>query len=350
MAEWHARFERDARFRHAVEAEYDGAYDVGDALWWLDHPTADGPSGEPAPRRALAGLQRAAFARPAGAGEEAKALAAQSELEAIGTSLESERAETERAVAESLTTLDARPAVRRRTTVLLAGAFIAAGCLAGAAAFVATTVIASQSAASGAGTAADGNSVGAGTGNSAGSGANGAPGDNAAGSAADGAGTAAADGGSSYSATGGDGSADPTPRLTAAPYPNFPPGIGADSYSAIFSHGQLVADLPPSEPAQELLVSTFRALNVSQNSPGAVYAAVSTSNQVCLVVYGNPVDYGYTCDAVDRVATRGLQVSLSTRDYRDPDTGLVTPGVGLSVRWLPDGALTLDSSVPYDRD
>ncbi|RFA16310.1 hypothetical protein B7R21_02735 [Subtercola boreus] len=349
MTDWHARFERDARFRHAVEAEYDGAYDVGDALWWLDHPSADCPSGEPAPRRALAGLQRAAFARPSGAGEEVRALAAQSELDAIGTSLESERAETERALAEALATLDARPAMRRRTTVLLAGAFIAAGCLAGAAVFVATTVIASQSAAGGAGIAADGDSAGKSVGNSA----NGAPGDNgdnAAESAADGAGTAAADGGSSYSATGGDGSAAPTPRLTAAPYPNFPPGIGADSYSAVFSHGQLVADLPPSEPAQELLVSTFRALNVSQNSPGAVYAAISSSNQVCLVVYGNPVDYGYTCDDVDRVATRGLQVSLATRDYRDPDSGLVTPGVGLSVRWLPDGALTLDSSVPYDRD
>ncbi|MDF2442173.1 MAG: hypothetical protein JWR01_376 [Subtercola sp.] len=370
MTEWHARFERDARFRQAVEAEYDGAYDVGDALWWLDHPAADAPSGEPSPRRMLTGLQRAAFARPSGAGEEARAVAARGELETIGAALESERAEAERAVDEALSALDARPAVRRRTTVLLAGAFIAVGCLAGAAVFVATTMIASESAGgstsagtdassgagSGAGTTADGdgagNSASSGSAGSAGSGTDGAPGDNgdnAADSAADGAGTAAVDGGSSYNATGGT-SATAAPRLTAAPYPNFPPGVGADSYAAIFSHGQLVADLPPSEPAGELLVSTFRALNIGQNSPGAVYAAVNTANQVCLVVYGNPVDYGYTCDNVDRVSTRGLQVSLATRDHRDPVSGLVTPGVGLSARWLPDGALTLDSSVPYDRD
>ncbi|RFA10675.1 hypothetical protein B7R54_16780 [Subtercola boreus] len=353
MTGWHARFERDARFRQAVETEYEGPYDVGDAVWWLDHPSDDAPSGEPSPRRVLSALQRDAFARPAGAGDESRSLEALAELQSLTAALDADRDETQRAVDEALAVLDARPALRRRTTVLLAGAFIAAGCLAGGAVFAATSVIATGGFGGGAGSSADGGSSSTnGPGGSAGGGpgtSQGDNGDNAAEAAADGAGTAA-DGGSSYSATGGDGSAAPAPRLTAAPYPNFPPGVGADSYAAIFSHGQLVADLPPSEPAAELLVATFRALNIGQNSPGAVYAAVNTSNQVCLVVYGNPVDYGYTCDDVDRVATSGLQVSLATRDHTDPASGVVTPGVGLSARWLPDGALTLDSSLPYDRD
>lgn len=343
MSEWHARFERDARFRRAVEAEYEGAHDVGDAIWWLDHPSHGAPSGQPSPRCALADLERAAFARPADAGGEARAIAARGELEAIAVTLRADRAEAQRAVDEALRALDARPALRRRTTVLLAGAVIAAGCLAGIAAFAATTVIASQSAGGGSGSASQ-------SGDGA-DGAGGAPGDNgnnAAEAAADGAGSSA-DGGSSYSATGG---ADevPVPGLTAAPYPNFPPGIGADSYAVIFSRAQVLADLPPSEPSNGLLTQTFRALSIGQNSPGAVYAAVNTSSQVCLVVYGNLTDSGYTCDEADLVAARGLQVSLTTRDHRDPASGLVTPGVGLSARWQPDGAVTVDSSLPYDRD
>ena len=34
----------------------------------------------------------------------------------------------------------------------------------------------------------------------------------------------------------------------------------------------------------------------------------------------------------------------------DPATGVVTPGISLSARWMPDGQFVLDQSQPYDRD
>ncbi|RFA18042.1 hypothetical protein [Subtercola boreus] len=347
MSDWYARFERDAAFREAVAEAYAGRHDVGDALWWLEHPELDAPSGTASPLAPLAGLQRAAYGRPdaggsavrgeaggaggrvpgeaGGAGErEGRALEV---LQAFEAMIERDRRDTLEAVDAAVP--DARPEHGRRRTFVVAGAIVAAVCLAGGLALAAAAVF------------------GGGAG----------PGSSSAGSASQGeaGSTSAPDrSGTSYGTAGENGAADSStaaaaPALTASPFPNFPPGIGADSYAAIFSQPQSAADLPPEPLPVDLRPASFRSLSSGQYTAGAVYAAVNTANEVCLVVYGNATDYGTTCANVAVVAARGLQVSLTTTDHRD-QTGLLVPAVALSARWEPDGNFTLDQSTPYDRD
>lgn len=382
MTDWWSRFECDAAFRQAAIDAYEGRHDVRDAVWWVEHPESAAPSGAPAPLAPLADLQRAAFARPRGDGEQARTVAHLRELEAFREMVESDRDVTLAALAEAQAVLDARPAQRRRVG-LLVGGLAAAVCLAGVLAFGAVAVFAPGGAAgalplfgssddggggNGAGTG-DGSGAGTGGGSSGGSGSS----DSVpiTGNAPAGAGTfgtdgsssngSADDGGSSYGATLGDPAASgtdsdaaaatsaPAPALTAPPYPNFPPGVGGDSYAAIFTHPQSEADLPPLPVPEGLVGETFRVLTVSQNTAGAAYAAISTENMVCLVVYGSPLEYSYSCDDATGVGAHGLQSSLSTRDRRDPATGVLHPAIALSARWQPDGNFTLDQSTPYTR-
>ncbi|PPF81908.1 hypothetical protein C5B96_09970 [Subtercola sp. Z020] len=358
MTDWWARFERDAAFRQATIDAYDGRHDVADAVWWVEHPESVAPSGAPAALAPLADLQRAAFARPNDA-DPGGTVSNLRELEAFRGMVEADRSETLAALEEAQAVLDARPAQRRRVG-LLVGGLAAAVCVAGALAFGAVAVFAPGGSAGafplfgagGASGSADGGGVDA-----AGSGAD------AGGSGAGSGGGSIGDGGSSYGATLGDpaasgtgtdggvdgGGGAPEPALTAAPYPNFPPDTGAASYADIFAREQGAADRPPEPLPDGLVGETFRLLSGGQNTAGAVYVAVSTERMVCLVVYGSPLEYTYSCDTATGVGAHGLQSSISTRDRTDPATGALNPAIALSARWHPDGTFTLDRSTPYAR-
>lgn len=69
------------QFAAAFTAAYRGRHEAGDALWWLEHPSTEGPSGAHSPTAELAPIRNAAYAR----GADAAAHEALERLEAQAT-------------------------------------------------------------------------------------------------------------------------------------------------------------------------------------------------------------------------------------------------------------------------
>ncbi|MEA9984102.1 hypothetical protein [Subtercola sp. RTI3] len=358
--DWFANAAAHDDFLARFTSAYRGRHQALDALWWNSHPETAAPSGALAPARRLPALQRTVFARPVhtpfastpAAADSAEAALDLQSLErelagdrlafdlALAHALKAEHPEPSQASAPHVpanhggpapTTsvcgdhvppsrpaagLDtaarhhpATPAQRRRTgrsarhgdalarwgvlAALVVAVFLAAGSLASAAISRATAGASSSAFAS----------TGASTG---------------AGSAA---------------------TAPATASASAAD--------AANSYAVIFTHAQIMIDVPPL-PLQfpsHMVPDSFRALSRGEFSNGSAYAAHDVDGNICLVVYGNASDYATSCASEAAVAAGGLQLSMSTSAALNPSTHSVDSAtVDLLARWNPDGSFTIGTT------
>lgn len=89
-------FVANTEFAAAVRTAYRGRHDVRDAIWWLDHPSLEGPTGAISPAEGRDELERAAYSR-AGATDPAWADA----LQRLDAELAEDRTATRDAIAEA---------------------------------------------------------------------------------------------------------------------------------------------------------------------------------------------------------------------------------------------------------
>jgi hypothetical protein len=96
MASVWEEFVASETFAAAVSGAYRGRHDVRDAVWWLDHPAQQGPTGAVSPADGRDELERAAYSR-AGATDPSWADA----LQRLDAELEADRIATREAIAEA---------------------------------------------------------------------------------------------------------------------------------------------------------------------------------------------------------------------------------------------------------
>ncbi|WP_435079759.1 hypothetical protein [Clavibacter michiganensis] len=165
----------------------------------------------------------------------------------------------------------------------------------------------------------------------------------------------AALGDGSPSATSADGTPSPgadappaaagsTPAAAASP--DGPALLGPDSTSdqrsrpvgAIFDGPQEDGDRPPKAVRADVDATTIRAV---QTSVG-LYAGLSVSGDLCLLVFPSGGAGVVTCASPDRVASDGLRIAWTTEfpsRNRDGSTGMITGDV--TATWSGDDLITL---------
>ncbi|MBF4618774.1 hypothetical protein ITJ44_11900 [Clavibacter sp. VKM Ac-2873] len=122
--------------------------------------------------------------------------------------------------------------------------------------------------------------------------------------------------------------------------------LGPDSTSdqrsrpvgAIFDGPQEDGDRPPKAVRADINATTIRAV---QTSVG-LYAALSTSGDLCLLVFPSGGAGVVTCASPDRVASDGLRIAWTTEfpsRNRDGSTGMITGDV--TATWSGDDLITL---------
>ncbi|MBF4625439.1 hypothetical protein [Clavibacter sp. VKM Ac-2872] len=128
--------------------------------------------------------------------------------------------------------------------------------------------------------------------------------------------------------------------------PDGPALLGPDSTSdqrsrpvaAIFDGPQEDGDRPPKAVRADVDATTIRAV---QTSVG-LYAGLSVSDDLCLLVFPSGGAGVVTCASPDRVASDGLRISWTTEfpsRNRDGSTGMITGDV--TATWSGDDLITL---------
>lgn len=139
-----------------------------------------------------------------------------------------------------------------------------------------------------------------------------------------------------------DAGSSPAPSASA----DGPTLLGPDSTSdqrsrpvgAIFDGPQEDGDRPPKAVRADIDSTTIRAV---QTSVG-LYAALSVSGDLCLVVFPSGGAGVITCASPDRVASDGLRIAWTTEfpsRNRDGSTGMITGDV--TATWSSDDLITL---------
>ncbi|QIS45603.1 hypothetical protein GW570_11140 [Clavibacter capsici] len=132
----------------------------------------------------------------------------------------------------------------------------------------------------------------------------------------------------------------------AAATPDGPALLGPDSTSdqrsrpvgAIFDGPQEDGDRPPKAVRADVDATTIRAV---QTSVG-LYAGLSVSGDLCLLVFPSGGAGVVTCASPDRVASDGLRIAWTTEfpsRNRDGSTGMITGDVRAT--WSGDDLITL---------
>ncbi|OUE27439.1 hypothetical protein BFL36_03000 [Clavibacter michiganensis] len=133
---------------------------------------------------------------------------------------------------------------------------------------------------------------------------------------------------------------------SAGASPGAPALLGPDSTSdqrsrpvdAIFDGPQEDEDRPPKAVRADVDATSLRAV---QTSVG-LYAGLSTTGDLCLVVFPSGGAGVVTCASPDRVASSGLRIAWTTEfpsRNRDGSTGMITGDV--EATWSGDGLITL---------
>ncbi|WP_414172118.1 hypothetical protein [Clavibacter tessellarius] len=133
---------------------------------------------------------------------------------------------------------------------------------------------------------------------------------------------------------------------SAAASPGAPALLGPDSTSdqrsrpvgAVFDGPQEDADRPPKAVRADVDATSIRAV---QTSVG-LYAGLSATGDLCLIVFPSGGAGVVTCASPDRVASDGLRVAWTTEfpsRNRDGSTGMITGDV--EATWSGDDLITL---------